>query len=312
MACTHIFLADPAIDLVVVTTSTSSHAPVAEAALHAGKHVLVEKPFTTSSASANQLIALAKSKNLVLTVYQNRRWDSEFLTLSHLVQEKKALGELTDVQIHYDVPFPAWIQGWTDPQYSEGEGMMFGLGSHSIDQALLLLGRPSRVTGWIRSLRGVESEVDDTFTVVLEYEGRPVMCTVKTTVVNVMRDPLKYFVRGREGTFVKFGECRQEEHSLKGMKATDDGFGRDEEPCWGELTTNEKVDNCQTKDEKTGKWIGRYPTKTGYWRGLYENVVAAIRGEAELQVKPEQSRDGIRVMELARQSWKEGRTVPWS
>ena len=300
----------------MVTTSTSSHATLAEQALRANKHVVVEKPFTTSSASATDLIALAHSKKLVLSVYQNRRWDSEFLTLKQLVGTDGgggALGALTDVQIHYDVPFPAWIAGWTDPAYRPGEGMLFGLGSHSIDQALQLLGTPSKVTGWIRCLRpGVVSEVDDTFMVVLEYADKPTICTVKTTVVNVLRDPLKYFVRGRQGSFVKFGECKQEEHLFAGKKPTDAGFGVDDERLWGTLTTKERVDACQAFDEASQNWVGAYPTKTGYWRGLYENVVAAIRGEAELEVKPEQSRDGIRVMELARQSWKEGRTVPWS
>lgn len=296
-----------------MTTSTSSHETLAEQALRANKHVVVEKPFTTSSQAATDLIALAKSKNLVLSVYQNRRWDSEFLTLKHLLTTN-ALGPLTDVQIHYDVPFPAWIAGWTSPEYTPGEGMLFGLGSHSIDQALQILGTPTKVTGWIRCLRpNVVSEVDDTFMVVLEYADRPTICTVKTTVVNVLQDPLKYFVRGRTGSFVKFGECKQEEHRFAGMQATDEGFGVDEERLWGTLTTKEKVEGCeQVFDEKSQNWVGRFPTKTGYWRGLYENVVAAIRGEAELEVKPEQSRDGIRVMELARQSWKEGRTMPWS
>jgi predicted dehydrogenase len=105
-----------------------------------------------------------------------------------------ALGELTDVQIYYDIPSPPWISGWTSKEYTAGEGMMFGLGSHSLDQALWLLGRPSKVTGKIRSMReflkGEESEVDDTFMVVLEYDGKPVVCTVKTTVVSVLRQPL--------------------------------------------------------------------------------------------------------------------------
>lgn len=275
----------------------------------------MEKPFVTTTAEADALISLARSKSLILTVYQNRRWDSEFLTLTHLIDEHDALGPLTDVEIHYDVPFPAWIAGWTDRAYTPGEGMLFGLGSHSIDQALQLLGTPSKVTGWIRCLRddALASEVDDTFTVVLEYADRPTLCTVKTTVVNVLRDPLKYVVRGRAGTFVKWGECMQEAHTSRGMKATDEGFGVDEERLWGELTTKKKIDGGrQSYDEPSGTWVGRYPTRTGYWRGLYENVVAAVRGEAELIVKPEQSRDGIRVMELARQSWKEGRTIEWS
>jgi predicted dehydrogenase len=274
----------------------------------------------TTTTEADELIALAHSKSLILTVYQNRRWDSEFRTLRHLTSPSvNALGELTDVTIHYDIPSPAWISGWTERDYRPGEGMLFGLGSHSIDQALLLMGRPSKVTGWIRALRdgmpgdGRGSEVDDTFVVVLEYEGKATMVTVKTTVVSVLREPLKYMVRGREGTYVKWGECVQEKHTGEGRKADEEGFGVEEERLWGDLTTKREVDGArQTKDEASGLWVGKFPTIPGYWRGLYENVVGAIRGEVELEVKPEQSRDGIRVMELARQSWKEGKAVPWS
>jgi predicted dehydrogenase len=161
------FFADADIELVLVLTGHTSHFTLAKQALEADKHVLVEKPFVTSSKEADELIALARERGKILTVYQNRRWDGEFLTLKKLLGRgnggggKNALGELTDVEIHYDMEMPAWIQGWTTKEYqARGEGMMFGLGSHSIDQALQLLGRPSVVTGWGRALRGVESEVD--------------------------------------------------------------------------------------------------------------------------------------------------------
>ena len=259
-----------------------------------------------------------------MTVYQNRRWDAEFLTLQKLLKQD-ALGELTDVVIHYDFASPAWIQGWTDRAYTEGsgEGMMFGLGSHSLDQALQLLGRPSKVTGFIRSLRHdkegnrIVSEVDDTFMIVLEYDGgngkTPVMCTVKTSVVNVVSEPLKLHVRGRNGTFIKYGECVQENQNAAGMKSTDESFGVDDEENWGSLVTSQKVEGAQQEwDEKRQKWIGKVKTERGYWRGLYENVAGAILGREELKVKAEESRDGIRVLELARESARKGRSVEWS
>ena len=105
----------------------------------------------------------------------------------------------------------------------------------------------------------------------------------------------------------------QEKHTNDGKTAEEEGFGVEEERLWGDLTTKKEVEGGrQTRDEASGLWVGKFPTIPGYWRGLYENVVGAIRGEVELEVKPEQSRDGIRVMELARQSWIEGRAVPWS
>jgi predicted dehydrogenase len=92
-------------------------------------------------------------------------------------------------------------------EYVPGEGMAFGLGSHSIDQALVLFGRPASVTGFLRSLRGIESEVDDTFTIILQYSGeqKDLLVTIKTTIVSLMADQFKTFVRGTEGSFVKVG-----------------------------------------------------------------------------------------------------------
>jgi predicted dehydrogenase len=203
------------------------------------------------------------------------------------------------------VDFPSWISGWTSPTYEPGEGMMYGLGSHTIDQALTLFGTPSKVTGFYRALRGVDSPIDDAFTIILQYGGeqKNLLVTVKTSVVTLMKDPLKYFVRGYDGTFVKYGTDPQEEQCIvNGMKATEEGFGVESEEIWGELTTKEKVDECQTKDKRTGYWIGRVKSEKGEHTRYYRDLVEAIRGGKGFQVKPEQSRDGIRVIELARES----------
>ena len=185
--------------------------------------------------------------------------------------------------------------------------MFYGLGSHTIDQALTLFGTPATVTGFHRSLRGVDSETDDTFTIILQYNGaqKNLLVTVKTSVVAVMRDPLKYFVRGYDGTFVKYGTDPQEGQIGNGMKATDEGFGVEAEDIWGELTTKEKVDARQAKNERRGKWIGRVKSEKGDYMGYYSDLVKAIRG-GKFQVRPEQSRDGIRVIELARESAEKG------
>lgn len=100
---------------------------------------------------------------------------------------------------------PAWMVSNKAVEYIPGEGMTFGLGSHSIDQALVLFGRPASVTGFLRSLRGVDSEIDDAFTIILQYEGekKNLLVTIKTTIVTVMKDQMKTFIRGAEGSFVK-------------------------------------------------------------------------------------------------------------
>lgn len=192
------------------------------------------------------------------------------------------------------------------------------VGTHSIDQALVLFGRPKSVTGFFRAQRGMESEVEDSFTIVLQYDGlqKELLVTVKTSVVTPMAQQLKFFVRGTKGSFIKFqnrSTCPQEEQIAKGAKPLDSGFGLEPEKFQGILTTYDSFDSqFQTLDQETNKYTGRYPTITGRWLGLYENVADAINGKGDLEVKPKQSRDVLRVIELARESHNRGITVPWA
>lgn len=137
---------------------------------------------------------------------QDRRYDSGFRTLKHLL-DNSILGTLTEYESHYDMDSPEWVKGWTSPTYVPGTGMMMGLGTHSIDQALQLFGRPASVTAFLRSLRqgGEASEIEDSFTVVLQYEGdrKPLIATIKTTVVSCLVDQQSFFVRGTGGSFIK-------------------------------------------------------------------------------------------------------------
>ena len=241
-------------------------------------------------------------------MHTDRRYDSDFRTLKHLVQSQ-ALGTIIECEIHYDVDFPFWMRSWRSPDYQPGNGMLFGLGSHTIDQALELFGRPSGVTGFYRSLRGVESKTDDTFTVVLQYESNPLLVTVKTSVVATMQHPLKFFVRGYDGTFVKFGEDVQEAQVSAGLTASSPGFGDEPEETYGTLTTKEKFDDGQRYDGKSKKWVGKFKSLRGEYTAFYSELVWAIQGTGKLVVQPVQSRDGIKIIELARQSADEGRTL---
>lgn len=215
--------------------------------------------------------------------------------------------------MHYDVDFPSWMRGWDSPDYSPGQGMMFGLGSHTVDQAIVLFGRPTKVTGFYRSLRGVKSKTDDTFTIILQYDEKNLVVTVKTTVVNPLQQPLKYFIRGYDGSFIKYGEDVQESQHGGGLTdATDARFGVESEETFGLLVTKQKVHDGQSKDEKSGRFVGKYPSARGDYVGFYKDLAAAIQGKGELKVKPEQSRDGIRVIELARESAEKGVTLEFS
>ncbi|KAK4116850.1 NAD(P)-binding protein [Canariomyces notabilis] len=308
------FFADESIELVIVCTHI--HEEFIEKALLAGKHVAVEKPFVTSSAEADRLIALAKEKGKILTVFHNRRFDSDFLTLEHLVKQG-ALGDVLEAEIHFDYPSPNWIAGWTGKEYHAGEGMLFALGTHTIDQALHLFGRPASVTAFLRSNRGVDSEVDDTFTVILQYSGeqKNLLVTIKTAIVTHMKDQLRFFVRGSRGTYLKFGTCPQESQAIAapGKPATSPDYGLEPERIWGTLTTTTEFDPaCQKFDEASRTYIGKYPSTRGWYRGYYENLSAALLGKEEVYVKPDTARDGLRIIELARESHEQGRTVAWS
>ncbi|KAJ9150626.1 Scyllo-inositol 2-dehydrogenase (NADP(+)) [Coniochaeta hoffmannii] len=308
------FFADPDIDLVIICTH--AHEEFIERALTTGKHVVVEKPFTTTSAAADKLIALAKEKGKLLTVFQNRRWDSGFRTLHHLVRQG-ALGDIKEAELHYDIPSPTWISGWSQKEYSPGQGMLFGLGSHTIDQALLLFGKPRSVTAFLRSNRGVASDVDDTFTIILQYSGaqRDLLVTIKTGIITPLKDQLNCFVRGTKGSYVKFGTDPQEAKAIAapGQPATATDYGQEDESIWGTLTTMKEFDSeHQTLDSSSKLYVGRYPSLPGWYRGYYENIVEAVRGNAEVDVNPVAARDGIRVIELARESHAKGATVLFS
>lgn len=138
--------------------------------------------------------------------------------------KKGALGDVKEAEIHFDFPSPSWIAGWTQKEYTLGEGMIFGLGNgnhlclahvyfakslrkgtHTVDQALHLFGRPTSVTGFLRSNRGVDSDVDDTHTIILQYgeNQKNLLVTIKTSIVSHMKDQLRFFVRGTGGTYLK-------------------------------------------------------------------------------------------------------------
>ncbi|KAK7398542.1 hypothetical protein QQX98_012090 [Neonectria punicea] len=310
------FFADPEIQFVVVATQTDTHALFAEKALLAGKHVIVDKPFARSAEEADKVIEIAEQKGLILTCFQNRRWDADFQTLKQVI-DKGALGDIKEAELHYDFEKPPWLHLMTEKKYTPGSGHAFGLGTHSVDQALALFGRPKSVTGFFRAQRDIDSEVEDSFTIILQYDGvqKDLLVTVKTSVVSPLSQQLKQLVRGTKGSFIKFQQrstCPQEEQIAAGKGPLDEGFGVESDEFRGILTTYDEFDSSVQKyDPETKKYTGRYPTITGRWMGVYENVADAINGKAELAVKAIQSRDGLRTIELARESHDKGVTVQW-
>jgi scyllo-inositol 2-dehydrogenase (NADP+) len=288
-------LCDEAVDLIVVATPNSSHFELSRRALAAGKNVIVEKPFTITSAQAKELINLANEQNLLLSVHQNRRWDGDFLTVQKLIGSG-LLGTLVEYEAHYDRFRNHARGGWKESD--EGTGVLYDLGSHLIDQAQILFGLPQMITADIRVQRDF-SQVVDNFELILHYDHLKV--TLKAGML--VREPLpRYILHGRVGSFVKYGLDPQEEALNQGRKPTEPNWGIEPKSQWGRINT--EIDSLHFE--------GEIETAPGCYQAYYQNIVAVLRGDSELAVRPEEAFNTIRIIELALQSSSEKRTVIFS
>lgn len=290
-------LQDEEIDLVAIATPNSSHFDLARQSLLADKHVVVEKPFTTSSAQARQLIELARRQNRLISVHHNRRWDGDFQTVKRLLGGR-LLGRLVEYESRYDrfrhYPRPnAWRE-----QEGEGAGILFDLGSHLIDQAQVLFGLPRMVTADLRVQRSFAKAVDN-FDLTLHYEELKVV--LKAGMLVRERSP-RFILHGSEGSFVKYGIDPQEEALKRGLTPAESHWGEEPREQWGTLNT--QLGGLHVE--------GRVETIAGCYQAFYQNIVDAIAGRAELEVKPEEARDTIRIIELALRSSEQKRTLPLS
>jgi predicted dehydrogenase len=211
-------LNDPQVKLVVVCTHADSHFDYAKQALEAGKNVLVEKPFTPTLSQAKELFALAKSKGLTISPYQNRRFDSCFLTTKKVIESGK-LGQIVEIESHFDNYRP--VDGGKPglPQ----DGVFYGLGVHTMDQIISLFGRPQQVSYDIRHLRN-KANPDDTFEAQLFYGD--LKAIVKSSHLVKLEYP-KFIVHGHKGSFIKYGIDQQETSLKANIMPGEPGFGAD-------------------------------------------------------------------------------------
>lgn len=290
-------LADKEIDLVVLATPNHTHYSLAKEALLAGKHVLVDKPFTTTSAEADELIELAGKQGRILSIFHNRRWDSDFKTVTKILSSG-LLGNLVEYEARFD-RFRNFLKEntWKEEDLP-GSGILYDLGSHLIDQALCLFGAPEEVMGDLRIQRSGSSIIDN-FEVVLHYEKLKVILKASMLV----KEPTpRYRLLGDQGSFVKYGIDVQEEALKKGLTPADVAdWGLEPQNIWGDI--NADLQGLQV--------TGKVKSEKGDYTGLYHNLYKAILGEEELFVKPEQARNTIRVIELAMKSNDEKRRVKY-
>lgn len=287
-------LADETIDLIVVNTPTNSHYELSKKSLEANKHIVVEKAFTTTVAEAEELKALAIKKHKVLSVYQNRRWDSEFRTLQHVIKQG-VLGDLVEVSISYDRFNPALSPKLHKEIPGPGAGIVYDLGPHLIDQALTLFGKPTAVFASMDVLRPT-SQVEDYVEILLYYSK----LHVRIRASYFVREPApSYILHGTKGSFLKSRADVQEATLQAGQKPVRADWGEEPEQGYGFLHT--EVNGSIVK-ERIKSLPGNYML---YYEGMYQSIM-------NHQQPPVTADDGImvmRVIEAAYQSHREQKVI---
>lgn len=287
-------LNDDNIQLIIVNTPTNTHFDFASKALEAGKSVVVEKAFTTTVAEAITLRDLAKKKKLILSVYQNRRWDSDYQTVRQVIQSG-ALGAVRDVIFQFDRYKEAISVKAHKEQPGPGAGLLNDLGPHLIDQALYLFGVPEAVFADIRILREA-SLVDDYFDLLLYYPD--IRVRLKSSLL--VKEPLPSFVvHGQSGSFIKSRADIQEAALIGGAVPGTSDWGK--EPVSEEGWLHTQINGYDERKQ--------VDTLRGDYGQYYELLFQAISHQ---QAPPVTAEDGVHVMqviEAARKSHEEKRTI---
>jgi scyllo-inositol 2-dehydrogenase (NADP+) len=290
-------LAIQEIRLIVIATPNETHYPFARQCLEAGRDVVVDKPFTTTLAEAASLVQIAKSARRLLTVYQNRRYDGDFQAIRQLV-EAGTLGRIVRFETNYDRYRPQLKPGaWRETQ-RPGSGILFDIAPHLIDHALVLFGLPEAVAADVRIEREA-AVTDDAFDIMLHYP-HGMRAVLRSSILAAAPRP-RFVLLGTRASFVKQAFDPQEGNLRRGLIPTDTAWGAEPEENWGVLTV-------PCGDTFTQR---RIPSAGCDYRDYYANVRDALLGRAAPAVTPEYALDVMRVLELARQSSEQRRTIPW-
>ncbi|MDT0174993.1 oxidoreductase [Pantoea sp. RRHST58] len=284
-------LEDPSLQLIVIPTPNDTHFPLAKAALNAGKHVVVDKPFTVTLSQARELDALAKAKGLLLSVFHNRRWDSDFLTLKQLLKEG-TLGDVRYFESHFDRFRPEVRQRWREMK-GAGSGIWYDLGPHLLDQALQLFGAPVAINVDMAEMRP-GAQTTDYFHATLTYPQRRVVLHASMLVA---AESPRYVVHGMRGSYVKYGLDPQEDRLKAGDFPPAEEWGYDMRD--GVLTL---ADGEGVKEETLMTQPGNYPA-------YYAAVRDAINGRGNNPVTAEEAIQVMELIELGLQSAEKRQTL---
>ncbi|GBF18284.1 putative dehydrogenase [Arenibacter algicola] len=287
-------LADQNIELVVVNTPSVTHYDFAKQAINSGKNVVVEKPFTATVEQAEELIQLAKEKNVALSVYHNRRYDSDFKTVKKILDEGW-LGNIVEAEIHYDRYDPGLSYKLHKEIPTAAVGSIYDLGSHLIDQALVLFGMPNAVFADLDTYRP-NSKVGDYFDIKLFYSTHRVILKSSYYVREALPGNI---MNGTKGTFIKSKADIQEAELQAGNIPGSKDWGAEPDKEKGLLHT-----------EKDGKIIReQVPTLNGDYMEYYEGIYQALRNNGLVPVTGTEGMDVIRVIEAALKSNREKKVI---
>ncbi len=294
--------ADASIDIIVVTTTPDTHFAFTKAALEGGKHAIVEKPFVPTAAEAQTLIDISKKTGKLICVYQNRRWDSDFLTARKLIADG-TLGRVVEFETHFDRYKPVRPDTWKGTLgMAQAGGVVYDLGTHLIDQAYILFGAPKTVTAVFSNQRNDGEAEPDSITVLLGYGAGGPLVTVKAGVLCVDTEQLRFWIRGSKGSFKKYYLDIQEDQLKAGLKPGDKGFGIEGEDRSGKLVV---LEGAKPKSSVL-KNIEPLTYAT-----LYAGFAKAIEGggESAVPVKASEARDVLKIIEVVKESAATGKTL---
>ncbi|MDT8910502.1 Gfo/Idh/MocA family oxidoreductase [Amycolatopsis sp. PS_44_ISF1] len=280
------------LDLVVVSTPNRTHAPLALRAIELGLPVVVDKPFAPTEEAASRVVAAAKDRGVGLTVFQNRRWDSDFLTVRKVVESGR-LGEVFRFESRYDRWVPEVKDNWRefgDP--AEAGGLLYDLGAHIVDQALQLFGPVAEVYAEADRRRPGVAVDDDVFVALHHANG--VRSHLWASALAATRNP-RFRLLGDRATFTKYGLDVQEPQIKDGLRPGDEGWGVEPAADAGVLGVAGRTETVATE-------AGRY-------QDFYAQVRDALHGEADFPVDPASAVATLRVIEAAHRSAAEGRVL---
>ena len=279
-------------DLVVVAAANRAHVPLARSSIQAGLAVVVDKPLAENADAGRSLVRDARERGVMLTVFQNRRWDGDFLTVRGLLEEGP-LGEVARFESRFERWRPELSGGWResgDPQ--DAGGLLNDLGSHLVDQALFLFGPAAKVYSELDTRRAGAQTDDDSFVALLHESG--VRSHLWMSAVAAQLGP-RFRVLGSRAAYIKFGIDVQEELLHAGRRPDDPLWGREPEDRWGSLGAGDE--------------LRRIPTVPGAYQRFYEGVMLALREDAPPPVDPDGVVAGLEVLDAARKSAREHRVV---